>query len=199
MIVIGGIGGSGTRVPALILQKIGFQQGYTNYASDSLHLRYFYKRWVNKKITPIMLAHLKVSIARQKRTASPGTFFIKNPNAIHFLEAFDTVSACTFIHIIRNGRYLAGKYHKLDHLGQNGRDFLEFWGKTNQKAYFYGQKMEKRYFLLKYEDLCFGKGLNRFLAFLDLEKHENLVKNLIVPSNGKNKAVFHPSLKFFGY
>jgi hypothetical protein len=189
MLVIGGFPGSGTRLPALILKNLGYQQGLVNYASDSLHLRNFYDCWLHRKPDSRMLPHLQVAIERQKRSAAPGAFFIKNPRSIYFLEAFDTVSDLKFIHVLRDGRHLQAKW------GES----LDSWAKINKKVHFYGKLMENRYFLAKYEDLCFSDGISRLLAFLGSEKHPNSLISLLEPAENKNSGIWHPDLEFFGY
>jgi hypothetical protein len=181
--VIGGSGGSGTRVVARIARRAGMFTGASlNEADDEMTFFLFDERWID----PYVLAQTQERIGSRLHGMIPDfetviaklCAFIeeeprpwgwKMPRSILLLPFLhEQFPAMKFVHVIRDGRYMA--YSKQDYiLRRHGFILLDpaeqgwsqpaqamaLWRRMNLDAADYGERrMADRYLRLRFEDLC---------------------------------------------
>ncbi len=182
-VVIGAVGGSGTRVVARIAQASGcFLGGNRNESEDAIDLMEFYDRWINRYLlvenTPIprqeqelMDRELDSSIAKLRSSIASenSSWGWKNPRSILMLPYFhERFTGMKFIHILRDGRDMAISSNQ-EQLRRHGpavlRDYAvnapqavrsaAYWARVNETAANYGRlRMGQDYLMIKYETLC---------------------------------------------
>jgi len=183
-VVIGGSGGSGTRVLAELLMMSGYYMGeQQNVSCDALDFVGFYDRW----LTPYdfsrtrmssndgraMYDDFNASMARFKKgfpsSERHQDWGWKNPRSMLMLPFLDAVfPAMKFIHLVRDGRDMAWSKNKNQfekHAGlmltgaQKGlsaeAEAMYFWSESNMLVAEYGEaSMGGRYIRVRFEDLC---------------------------------------------
>lgn len=179
--VIGGVGGSGTRVFVDILQKAGCYIGNRlNPSKDSLAFVPLYDKWIPKILTDDvskneeldLVNEIKQCVAVHQKEMPSGNvpWGWKNPRSIYLLKYFhELYPAMKFIHIIRDGRDMAfsqnqnqvQKYapYVLEKSELNQEPCIlsmKFWGKMNLSVSDYCNKtLKENYLRVRFEDLCF--------------------------------------------
>lgn len=177
-VIVGAMGGSGTRIVSRFLQSLGFYMGRDlNESDDTMNFVEFYDTWINPYYSRNII---KFDIGLMKRDfvrcflsyldgcSSSTDIGWKNHRSIHVLDFFNELfPRMKFIHVIRDGRDVA--YSKTQvQVDRHAKAFLgmhercsrqlasaKVWNLTNRLAYDYGTKnMSRRYFWIKYEDLC---------------------------------------------
>ncbi|MDA1667629.1 hypothetical protein BK767_04375 [Bacillus thuringiensis serovar kyushuensis] len=202
-VVIGGIGGSGTRVVAKLLKTMGYYFGdsdeCTNDNIDFFHL-FGDPDWFkqNYKINNegiirrlrMFESHMLMSYEKNKYLG----WGWKNPSThiyIEFLHQY--FKEIKYIHVIRHGLemvysnnqnqiYKWGDLYDLDYSLNQERLRLQYWFKSNKKAMELGKKLFNQNFLLiNFNDLCISpqKEINSLIEFLNVEKSNANIHQLI--------------------
>lgn len=177
-IVIGAVGGSGTRVLVDILGGAGvFMGSDLNASNDAMQFVDVYDRWID----PIwrgaafdqaaLDADLRGAAGRHRAAITdPGQAWgWKNPRVIYLLAAVDALwPGLRFIHVIRDGRDMAFSANQ-NQLRLHGEAILgtehadahpavrsaALWSRINGNAAELGrQRLGQRYRCLRFEDLC---------------------------------------------
>ena len=185
-VVIGGSGGSGTRVIAELLRVSGFYMGQRlNVPNDALDFVAFYDRWVNAYNfgRSSMSAQEKVAMHHDFQCAFMqfkagrecfGTqdWGWKNPRSMLVLPFLTEVfPSMRFIHLVRDGRDMVYsgnqnqfKKHAVaisseaaNELSECGA-FMRFWADSNLLVAKYGDRvMGEHYMRIRFEDLCLNR------------------------------------------
>ena len=184
-VLVGGLGGSGTRIVCQILIDGGYYMGANlNSYNDSLDFVPFYEKWTNfylqqrKTMTDRsfkqMIEDFQKGLSNHLKMFSPNTvnWGMKNPRSILLLPFFfSQFSNMRFIHVVRDGRDMIFSKNK-NQLNKHGKvllkkenfddyDNLSLWSKINQNARDYCEKkIKENYLIIKFEDLCNGPGQN---------------------------------------
>ena len=174
-VVIGGTGGSGTRLIARLLREMGVELGvHVNAAEDALPFVPVCDKYINTYLkngavdVPRFEADLLAAIRDHLNPAGKKVWGWKNPRSIYLLPVLDgLIPGLRFVHVIRHGLDMAASANQ-NQLEQHGRAALGkeydglslavrsalLWKKVNEAAANYGRSMPGRYFLLRYEDVC---------------------------------------------
>lgn len=175
-IVVGGTGGSGTRLVARLLREMGVEMGgAVNESEDALEFVPLLDRYIDAFISsgvvemPRFRADLSAAMGRHALGMDPmQRWGWKNPRTIYLLPLLDrSIPGLTFIHVIRHGFDMALSMNQ-NQLEKHGRAVLGrgcdrmtrpmasalLWQRINEGAADYGKCMPGRYFLLRYEDVC---------------------------------------------
>lgn len=171
-LVIGGTGGSGTRLFTTLAQSAGVQMGtLLNESEDQLEVAAFLDRWINRWLANgrscerVMTKEFEEIMERHRKDA-PDNWGWKEPRSVLLLEYLDrTLAGLRFIHVIRDGRDLALSTNQ-NQLRKHGEAMLgttgpveparsiALWAKVNSLAADYGEsELMGRYLRLRYEDL----------------------------------------------
>jgi hypothetical protein len=182
-LIIGGSGGSGTRLFARLCILSGFHLGANlNSSLDSLDFFPFYEQWINKYLSrrhvPFeeeeknqMSKEFKKSVIKHRAPISvlDQRWGFKNPRSMLLLPFLNRhFEHMKFIHVVRDGRDMAySKNQKQVHkhgralLGEQCRQWnrpaisIMFWAKSNIEVAQYGDNvMGDRYICVRFEDLC---------------------------------------------
>ncbi|HEX5761361.1 MAG TPA: sulfotransferase [Thermoanaerobaculia bacterium] len=211
-VVIGGMGGSGTRVYHHICALAGFSMGIWNHSRSRdcmpLH-RWFFSRWgeayLSGDLPPAELRRMRRRCRLCLRLANPRQgvpWGFKDPRTLYLLPFFDELyPGMRFIHALRDGRdhafyrkfpYRAFEPHLLSpeetRLEEHCRKALH-WARLNRRAEAWGEsRMPGRYLVSRLEDLCLDPGpeVTRILAFLgvdDPQVTERCVQAVSSPSS----------------
>lgn len=182
-VVIGALGGSGTRAVARILIRAGYFLGtHLNVSEDAMEFVEFYDRWINRYLLrhqaplcqeedALMAGDLFACVARHRREI-PGPespWGWKEPRSLYLLPFFHAhLPEMKFIHVIRDGRDMAfsANQNQLRKHGpaRLGPDLHEapqpvrtaaLWARINLEAAAYGEaRLGKRYLRVQFEALC---------------------------------------------
>ena len=204
-VVIGAIGGSGTRVFAKIVRHAGLFIGNDlNPQEDSQPFIDFYNIWVPLYVQKIY--HYEADIDRVLKSnfmdcveqhlngiENPNQLWgIKNPKSIHMIPLWHNVfPKMKFIHVVRNGLDIAysknqGQFQCYKDLiydrrienvyGQPG--IILFWSRVNQLVAQYGETyLKDQYLRIRFEDLCLQPEVvvQEIFEFLDVSDSYKLV------------------------
>ena len=189
-IIIGGTGGSGTRVVAQIIQSMGvFLGSNLNASSDALDIAAFDWRYGKELLIdgPSESIRTEFCSALERHRAGlsdEAAWGWKCPHSylfLHFLrEVFPDLR---FVHVIRDGRDMAFSSNQKQRrrygplvLKTAGRDeavnSIRYWSWANLRAARLGRRLGGSYFLLRFEDLCadplqLSERLRQFCAATD--------------------------------
>lgn len=182
-VIIGGTGGSGTRVLAQICMAAGLHMGNTvNPASDERTFGAFSRRW---GASFLLREHLPLSEKQRRRMEEEFGEFLrqhgaentdgkrwgwKHPRSMLLLPFLDaSLPRMRFVHAIRDGRDMAYSRNQRQPqmlgwalLGPRKSQELSpaclamaFWNQANIAAAAYGEQvMKERYHRIRFEDLC---------------------------------------------
>jgi hypothetical protein len=196
-VLIGAVGGSGTRAVARILAQAGFFIGANrNHAEDSVPVMDFYKTWLRSYIALRGALACDAALSQaddfcraiaDHRTGvgrSDRPWAVKNPRSLLMLPYWhQKFPRFRFIHVIRNGLDMA--YSKDKNQPEMFQDSmltaeeLEFplplraiayWRTVNLAAADYGAAMlGSSYYLLRFEDLCYEpkSAIEKLAAFVE--------------------------------
>lgn len=193
-VVIGGMGGSGTRVYHTLCEVAGCSMGRFNNARsrDSMVLhRWFFPVWGDAYMAGrlgasglrLMRRHLRFWL-RLSHPRRPGAWGFKDPRLLYLLPFLDRLfPEMKFIHALRDGRDHAFNptfpyrvYERAllseeeTRLEDPCRKALH-WARLNRWAQAYGEEhMPGRYLLSRLEDLCASprQEVERIFAFLEV-------------------------------
>lgn len=188
-LVIGGTGGSGTRVVKRMVDATGrFMGANLNAFDDALDLARFDwdwgLSWLEHGASDEMRAAFAQAVERHLSPAPPRAvaWGWKHPHS-YLLLAFldDRFPKLRFVHVVRDGRDMAlsANQNQLRHygellLGDSLADApaairsLAFWGDANLRAADYGEgQLGERYLRVRFEDVCTGPAAaaRRLVAF----------------------------------
>lgn len=173
-VVIGGTGGSGTRLFARLARAAGFHLGADlNISEDQLEIADFYDRWLNRWLLDPdgcdapMRIHLAWVIERHRAGRPEGEpWGWKEPRSIFLLRFLDAaLQGMRFVHVVRDGRDMAFsknrhqlRKHGATFLGSEGElsphRSIALWARLNGGAADYGEgRMGERYLRLRFEDM----------------------------------------------
>jgi len=181
-VVIGAIGGSGTRVVVRILRHgVYFMGRNLNESEDAMEFVEFYDRWINRfirrKEVPLnedesdrMAREFDQCIARHRTAidSPPAPWGWKEPRSIYLLPFLRAkFPRIRFIHVIRDGRDMAfspnhnqWRKHGAPVLGEQWASapqpvqMVALWEIANLEVAGYGEQMGPDYLLVKFESLC---------------------------------------------
>lgn len=182
-LVIGGIGGSGTRVVARLVRHVGFFMGTNlNLSVDAMDFVEFYDYWINRFLSTELesisesqtaVMHDQFLECIEKHLAhmpeQEAGWGWKSPRSIYLLPFFHKVfPEMKFIHVIRDGRDMAFSKNKNQLLKHGdsvlGKEFSRFgqpvkaaalWNAVNLATADYGEKrLGNSYLRVLFEDLC---------------------------------------------
>jgi len=215
-VVVGAMGGSGTRVFPQILRLAGFWMGaWTNpRTQDAMATRYFlqqhFSRLASHQGTNGELSTELMRLNLAHRWGMPdtnGRWGWKNPRNMWIIPFLSRVYPnMKFIHVVRDGRDMALS-NNTNLLCKHGRFLLEdidcekhressqlrLWTLGNRIAQYDGEKyLGSNYLLLNYEQFCLHprENLMRLFDFLEVEVGDNLLtsaRRLIAPSRNIGK------------
>jgi glycosyltransferase involved in cell wall biosynthesis len=182
-VIIGGTGGSGTRVVARIVRAAGTYIGTRlNESEDSVDFAEFSDKWINRYIrqpldplTDTEMDQMQKDFAEclRRHRLELGDANLpwgwKEPRSIYLLPFFhDLFPQLRFIHLVRDGRDLAFSPNQ-NQLRKHGQTFFEdklidapqavrtvaLWSIVNLAAASYGEgNLGQHYLRLKFEELC---------------------------------------------
>lgn len=174
-VVVGGVGGSGTRLVVQLLCDLGVAMGmHCNAAGDAMPFVPVYENHINAylggRLQPEDFANalLEAIKAHRGNNGASAIWGWKNPRSIYLLPLLDAIfKDMVFIHVVRDGMAMAtsanqaqltkhGPYLIPEHLRSlpAAERSLLLWSIVNGAAADYGQHMHKRYLRLRYEDIC---------------------------------------------
>jgi len=181
-VVIGAMGGSGTRVIVKILRHAGYFMGSNlNESEDAMEFVEFYDRWINRfilrKHAPLsdeedhlMAREFDQCIGRHRSAIdSPQMpWGWKEPRSMYLLPFFRVkFPRIKFIHLIRDARDMAFSRNQ-NQLRKHGAAVLEkqwalapqpvqtaaLWELANLEVAAFGEQMARDYLRVRYERLC---------------------------------------------
>jgi len=199
-IVVGGLAGSGTRVPVMYLTVLGVEMNQ----GDSPH-------WdcppISKRIWGWVKNHdtLKSELAECfSEMHTNGIWGWKNPpNILVMKQLWQVMPQMKFIHVIRDGRDIKSGHmlNWLHHItGENPQNenwfltYMKTWCDVNVMAQMRGEGMGQNYLMLRLEDIVPRSGdvLKRLADFAGVELE---IKNRVIwegimesPNLGKRKS-----------
>jgi hypothetical protein len=175
-IVVGGVGGSGTRLVVQLLQDANVAMGqHCNAAGDSMPFVPLYDKYINSYlggvVQPAEFAQSLIGAIAEHRGKEPlsGPWGWKNPRSIYLLPLLDqAVTGLRFIHVVRDGLAMADSSNQAQlykhgdivlpedmHTLDNAQRALMLWAIVNHAAADYGGRMGNRYLRIRYEDICY--------------------------------------------
>lgn len=186
-IIVGGFGGSGTRVPVLYLMALGvdmkYDEGLTFEGKEVYEkLTEFGYKWANDVLRfQLDEEHIADSIAVLDVDKRPWGW--KNPTNIFYLEHLHKIIPnMKFIHITRDPRDISMKAMAIwtDMYVRRGiedeqegmEEYFKLWSRMNLQAYDYGIKhMGNNYLHVRLEDLLprSKEALEKFAAFARID------------------------------
>ncbi len=176
-IVVGGVGGSGTRLVAQLMQEHGIFMGMRrNDSQDAMPFVLIYEKYINNylkgKVNCSELVEDFVSAIiehRDNSTANSNSFWgWKNPRSIYLLPLLSELfEGMYFIHVIRDGLAMSTSINQ-QQLTKHGKHIIPeayqslpdheksliLWSIANTAAADFGVKMGGHYIMVRYEDVC---------------------------------------------
>jgi hypothetical protein len=194
-IIIGALGGSGTRVFARIVRHAGVFIGQKlNVSEDSLPLASYFRTWIpiylryhdslSEGESAAMQARLREAIAEHlSGYAGCGLWAAKNPRSIHLIQFLgESFPGLRFIHVVRSGldSIYSGNRGQFNEYGDlvlspEEREYpfrlqlMAYWSRMNLAAADYGEAtLRDNYLRIRYEDLLTEprQVVERIFAFL---------------------------------
>jgi len=210
-VAIGGVGGSGTRVVAEMLMRLGIDLGSNlNTASDNLNFTRCFKRqdWFmnfpdERELSAAWETFIDQGIECEDGTlATSGSTAVprwgwKEPNAHIFLPfLFKNVPEFKYIHVLRNGLDMA--FSDNQNQPKNWGQFilnspcddqitpiysLDYWIAANIRALKFQQEMKGSFLLINYDELCKNpkKELAKLLLFVNRSGNLDELASFINP------------------
>jgi hypothetical protein len=181
-VVIGALGGSGTRVVARLARRAGVYMGtHRNESEDAMEFVAFYDQWINRfmrrQTAPFsvdevaaMTAAFDGCVARHRADGLGATRWgWKEPRSLYLLPFFHGCwPDLRFIHVVRDGRDMAFSSNQ-NQLRKHGDAVLDvrfaalagpiktagLWNQINMATADYGETaLGDRYLRVRFEDLC---------------------------------------------
>ncbi|WP_168733874.1 sulfotransferase family protein [Metabacillus sediminilitoris] len=203
-VVIGGVGGSGTRVVAEIMKELGYYIGPLNKANDNLEFAKLFgsPEWFkknhrnNKQVIFKRLINFEESMLTSLETNHSNSigWGWKNPVThiyIEFLAKY--FKKIKYVLVIRNGLEMAyssnqNQFYKWGDLYNikpgtkaDPKSSLQYWFAANEKAIRLGQELFNHNFLvINFNDLCMNpeKEIRSLISFLELDQSKYNIDQL---------------------
>lgn len=215
-VIVSGMGGSGTRLVASLVQAAGFQLGETNYALDALAFVEFSNRWIPRYYTGETIVTTRSIVesyqdALDKHLAEIDTsrpWGIKHNRAL-LMAGFWAArhQKAKFIHVVRNGLDMACsdnmnqvKLHGdllLPHAPPGLTDHqkqIDYWNVLNRSTRnFFQDFAPDRYLAVRYEDVCLARDteLARIADFIGATMPPSAKRLIgVYPTIGRWKRIF---------
>lgn len=177
-LVIGGLGGSGTRAIVAYLREAGVFAGASlNDSLDSLPFARLYDRWVTVWLrspehfsrADWLVEACEARDCHRNGCSDDQPILIKNPRSVLMLDPLDElVPGFRFLHVVRNGIDMAFSGNQrqallhgddlLDpdahHLQTSEARSLSVWHAVNLRAERFAHRFPERYLRIRYEDFC---------------------------------------------
>ncbi|MED4206763.1 sulfotransferase [Neobacillus mesonae] len=209
-VVIGGVGGSGTRVAAEILKELGYYLGPLNKSNDNIQFAKLFgnpewfiksdktnKKAIFKQLKMFQSGMVKKLKPHQSNYLGWGW---KNP-ATHLYMAYlaKTYPSMKYIHVIRNGLEMAysrnqnqllkwGSLFQIKRKKEaDPRTCLQYWYRANKRAIRVGKELlGHNFYLLNFNQLCSNPKveLDRLIKFLELDSktiNQDLLTKIVIP------------------
>ncbi|HET7577748.1 MAG TPA: sulfotransferase [Bacillales bacterium] len=203
--VIGGVGGSGTRVVAEIIKAMGYYTGSLNKANDNVQFAKKFSKpgWFrrhhknNQQIIYRRMEKFEKEMLALKEN-QPSHYIgwgWKNPITHIYLEYLTNYfKRIKYIHVIRNGLEMAystnqnqlkkwGRLYQIKSSSEpDPKASLQYWYAANERAIRLGKKRLGRHFLLiNYNHLCSNPkdDIKKIITFLELEPAKMKLEPLI--------------------
>ncbi len=201
-LVIGGMGGSGTRLPVMLLEQAGYWFGsWVNHKTkDAMAPRWLLENAFNRLMAAAdqpdrELEELFMRLVRFHRWGMPdpnGSWGWKNPRSMWIIPFLSRLFPdMKFIHVIRDGRDMA-LTGNINLLRKHGADLLgdpaymkdtvhaqfRLWALGNKMAWDAGKKyLGENYLLLDYNKLCSSPEteMSRLFNYIGVEDSSLLV------------------------
>ena len=182
-VVIGALGGSGTRVVARIVRESGYFLGNNrNESEDAMEFVEFYDRWINRYMLrerapfcreedELMQRDFNSCMGRHRAgiPQDEAPWGWKEPRSIYLLPFFHAIfSDLKFIHVVRDGKDMAFSSNQ-NQLRKHGAALLDpslraapqpvqmaaLWAKINLSVAAYAEShLVGRYLIVQFEELC---------------------------------------------
>jgi hypothetical protein len=205
-VVIGGVGGSGTRVVAELLKELGYYLGPLNHSNDNIEFgrlfgqsEWFKENYKNNKHA-IFERLMTFEEGMLKSPDFNHSNYIgwgwKNPPTHIYIEFLNKYfKKIKYIHVIRHGLEMAysGNQNQLSHWGDlynikpsskvDPKSSLQYWFASNEKAIRLGQELFNHNFLLiNFNHLCVNpqKEISRLIKFLELDQSNFNIEQLVM-------------------
>jgi hypothetical protein len=194
-VVIGGVGGSGTRVVAELLKELGYYLGPLNHANDNIEFGRLFgqSEWFkesNKNNRQAILERLKTfeKIMLKSLEINHSKYIgwgWKNPPTHIYIEFLNKYfKKIKYIHVIRHGLEMvySDNQNQLSRWGDlynikpsskvDPKSSLQYWFASNERAIRLGHELFNQNFLLiNFNQLCVNpqKEISRLIKFLELD------------------------------
>lgn len=201
-VIIGGIGGSGTRLISDLCTDLGIYMGADlNESSDTMYFVDFYDKWINKwyefRNRPFSISSMRDdfrnSFDKYLMERNSDRIGWKNPRSIHLLDFFHGLfPKMKFIHVVRDGRDVAFsktqiqvERHGYAILGETAVKVNKavasalVWNTCNRWAREYCEmNLVKSYLIIKYEDICKDarNEFERVSKFVGVRARKNVIE-----------------------
>ena len=204
-IVVGGLGGSGTRLVAGLLREMTVNMGeHVNISEDAMHFVELYSGFIAPYLRdrsmpiPRFQERLLSAIQAHRLSMTDEAWGWKNPRSMHLLPILDQcIPNLNYIHVIRHGFEMASSSNT-NQLEQYQTHLLDaeqtalplelrallFWEAANQSAADYGlSHMGDRYCLLRFEDICTdaASAMQPIAERLELPLPERWKEQIVMP------------------
>jgi len=181
-VIVGALGGSGTRVVARLIRLAGVFMGeHVNYAEDSEPIMHFYNDWLRRIVaggealteTELAAAEARFNASLAEHLLGLGSpeapWGVKVPRNILMLPFWHRAyPELKFVHVLRDGRDMAysADRNQLRMVGdlvlspeerryEETRQVMAYWRRVNLAAADFGeQRLGGRYLRVRFEDLC---------------------------------------------
>ena len=174
-LIIGGVGGSGTRAVCNIVINAGYFMGKNlNKSLDSLDFQPFYNFGIRKYLENTDSTEIKTElkqvfldcVSKHNTYKNSLNWGVKNPRFILVIPFLHSIfPKMKFIHVIRDGRDMAfsnnqnqtrlyGDLFVKDLQKENPLYNLRYWSIVNKSAFDYGMsELRENYLLVRFEDI----------------------------------------------
>lgn len=203
-LIVGGTGGSGTRVLGEILLNLNaYLGGVTNRANDSLSLTPFLTENLERAFQLLKEGNCEIPSkwyesfgscleSHMRDYSSQSLWGWKNPTSMYYLPFFLSIyPELKFIHVVRDGRDSATSKNsrQFDIIYKHGHEFTSseqgkasLWADVNcYVADYAALNLVPNYHLLKYEDLCQKphETISALLRFIEVAKEPGVLVELV--------------------
>jgi Sulfotransferase family len=199
-VLIGAIGGSGTRAFAKVLRRAGVHMGPADTQEDATAFSDFYQRFLAEYLEngsrfpegSSAPEHFDAAVSQHLAgVESPeAPWGAKNPRSMLMLAYWhERYPRMRFVHVVRNGLDMAYSTNQIqpkrfgelildgEPPGSKSKRAMVYWSQTNSRAADYGEsRLGERYIRIRHEDLCLSPEATvaRLFEFLGVEDRARL-------------------------
>ena len=191
-LIVGGTGGSGTRMLVQMLRELGVDMGaHVNASEDALHFVAIYDHFINRYLAgELHMEALDTEMERALRLHCPAPnprmlWGWKNPRSIYLWPALAALLPnARFLHVVRDGFAMSNSANQ-NQLNLHGKSVLDpttlqlaptdqslqLWATVNTAAADFGDQLGQQYMRVRYEDAVSSPlaMLRQLANFLQLE------------------------------